>query len=118
MHASTRECASQCSAITAVVAFATENQCFLADEIVLETRANRVHAGATRGFHQEQGRSVVVLNCETVDFANLFGGEYRLHVGMIGRPGKNGQSRPRITRILGSGLARIRMAEMGKLNKN
>ena len=99
MHACTRQRAGQGRAITAVIAFATKNKCFLVREVIVKPGTDCVHAGAACGFHQEQGRGVIVLNCKTVDLADLFGGKYRLHVWDDRERGKKGQSGPRMTRI-------------------
>ena len=51
-----------------------------------------VETRSARGFHQEQGRGVIVLNSQAVDLADLFSEEYGLHVWMIGRAaGSTGQ---------------------------
>jgi len=52
-------------------------------EVAVEPRSDRLHAGGARSFHQEQGRCVVVFDGKTVDFADLFSGEYRLHERQI-----------------------------------
>ncbi len=76
--------ARQRRSVTAVVTFAAKNKRFFAGQVVLEASLNRVEAGGAGGFHQEQGRDVIVFDSETVDLADLFSGEYGLHAGMIG----------------------------------
>ncbi len=86
MRAGARKSPSERRPVAAVVTFSTKNQGFFAGEIAIEARTNGLHTGRTGSFHQEQGRRVKVLNGKPVDLANLLGGEYGLHEGMISEP--------------------------------
>src|SRR6185436_4702756 len=83
MHARARQAAGERSAVAAVVASTAKYECFLVGKVVAEAGLNGVEARAARGLHEQQRGGVVVLNGQAIDLANLFGGEYGLHVGMI-----------------------------------
>jgi len=86
MRTRASECARQCGSVAAVITSTAENQCLFALKFA-ETTLDCVEAGATSRLHQQQRWNVKVVNGETIDFAYLFGGEYRLHGPIISAAG-------------------------------
>ena len=80
VHSGARQSASQRGAVTSVIASAAKNERFFVRQVAVQPGLNCIEARAAGGFHEQEGGGVIVLDSETVNLADLFGGEYGLHV--------------------------------------